>query len=94
MEGTATHKVSDGKLVEVRVTYDEEFEDVSIRGDFFLEPPSALEKLEAAVEGLPTDSDRARLVAAIQTVEAQLIGFDANALATALMEAVNESHSR
>ncbi|UPM45115.1 hypothetical protein [Halocatena salina] len=89
MEGTAAHKVSDGKLVEVRVTYDEAFENVTIRGDFFLEPPTALEELEAAIEGLPTDSDRARIVGAIQGVEAQLIGFDAEALATALEEAVH-----
>ncbi|RRJ31522.1 hypothetical protein [Halocatena pleomorpha] len=88
MEGTATHKA--GKLVEVRVTYDDELEDVTIRGDFFLEPPDALEELEAAIEGLPTDSDHARIVSAIQRVDAQLIGFDAETLATALEEAVHQ----
>jgi len=90
MEGTASRKVPDGKLVTVSVTYDDAFEDVAIRGDFFLEPPAALEEVEAAVEGLPTDSDRTQLVTAIQSVDAQLIGFDADDLAIALQEAVTQ----
>lgn len=88
MEGSASRKVPDGKLVEVSVSYGEEFRDVAIRGDFFLEPPT-VEPLEAAVEGLPVDSDRDRIVDAIRSVDVQLIGFDAEDLAVTLQEATN-----
>ncbi|MFC7045413.1 hypothetical protein ACFQH6_08350 [Halobacteriaceae archaeon GCM10025711] len=50
MERQASVKVPDGKLVSVRATVDDRFQDVQIRGDFFLEPPEALADLEAAVE--------------------------------------------
>jgi lipoate-protein ligase A len=89
MDATASRKVPDGKLVRVRVTYDDRFESVAVRGDFFLEPPSALADIEAAIEGLPVDASEERLVSAIESVDARLIGFDAADLAATLREAVD-----
>jgi|APHM01.1.fsa_nt_gi hypothetical protein len=88
MHGTATVKVPDGKLVELRATYDDQYEDVTITGDFFIEPPAALADLEAAIEGQPVDADTDRLTEAIAGVDAELIGFDETDLATAAREAV------
>lgn len=88
MEGTGSVKVPDGKLVRVTATYDDVVESVTITGDFFLEPPSALGDLEAAIEGHSTDVSEVELVPAIRSVEADLIGFDAEDLAAATMEAI------
>jgi len=88
MDGAATVKVPDGKLIELRATYDDRYEDVMITGDFFLEPPAALADLEAAIEGQPTDADREQLTEAVAAVDAELIGFAASDLAEAAREAV------
>ena len=88
MDGAATVKVPDGKLIELRATYDDRYEDVTITGDFFLEPPAALADLEAAIEGQPTDADREQLTEAVAAVDAELIGFAATDLAEAAREAV------
>jgi hypothetical protein len=88
MQATGSVKVPDGKLVRVTATYDDHIESVRITGDFFLEPPAAREALEAAIEGQPADVAKDDLVAAIETVDADLIGFDAADLAEATLEAV------
>lgn len=88
MHGTGSVKVPNGKLVRVEATYDESIESVQITGDFFLEPPEALSDLEEAVEGLPADASTDDLATAYGTVEADLIGFDAEALAEATREAM------
>ncbi|HKL28640.1 MAG TPA: lipoate protein ligase C-terminal domain-containing protein [Natrialbaceae archaeon] len=88
MDGTGSVKVPDGKLVRVHATYDDRIESVRITGDFFLEPPEALEDLEAALEGQPADASEDDLRAAVDGVDAQLIGFDAGDLAAATVEAV------
>lgn len=88
MDGAATINVPDGKLIELRATYDDRYEDVTITGDFFLEPPAALADLEAAIEGQPIDADREQLAKAVAAVDAELIGFAATDLAVAAREAV------
>ena len=88
MEGTGSVKVPDGKLVRVHATYDDRIQSIRITGDFFLEPPSAREDLEAALKGKPVDASEADLRGAIEAVEADLIGFDASDLVTATLEAV------
>lgn len=88
MHSTASIKPPDGKLVNLAVTHDETIEDVTITGDFFLEPPSARRELEKALTGHPVDVDKETLITAIEAVDATLIGFDADDLATATMEAL------
>jgi lipoate-protein ligase A len=91
MHGTASRKVPNGKLIRVAVDYGDTYESVTITGDFFIEPPEALEALAVAVEGHPVDANHAELVTAIRGVDAQLIGFDADDLAAALRAAVGEA---
>lgn len=88
MHGEASKKVSDGKLVNVETEYSEVFESVDIRGDFFIEPPQALDALENAVEGLSVDSSRDEIVSQMKFVDADLIGFSRGDIADALLEAV------
>lgn len=88
MQGTESIKVPDGKLVEVTLTYDSEIESVTITGDFFLEPPGARADLERALEGQPADASRHDLEAAIESVDATLIGFSTADLAAVTTEAL------
>lgn len=88
MHATESRKVPDGKLIRVAVTFGEEIEDVELRGDFFLEPPEALTDLEAALEGHPVDVEESSLAAAVEAVDAKLIGFTARDLAALTLEAV------
>jgi len=88
MHNSATVNVPDGKLLEVTVSYDDRITDLRLTGDFFLEPPESRRALEAAIEGHPVDVDRETLVEAIEAVDARLIGFDAEHLADAVLEAL------
>lgn len=88
MQATESVKVPDGKLVRVAVTYDDAIETAEITGDFFLQPPEALEDLQAAIEGQPADVDVETLTDRIAAVDADLIGFDASDLAEITVEAL------
>ena len=88
MHNSATVNVPDGKLLEVGLSYDDRITDVRLTGDFFLEPPESRTALEAAIEGQPVDVTHETLVEAIDAVDARLIGFDADHLADATLEAL------
>src|SRR3546814_4744062 len=67
-EGTAhgEYKVPGGKLVVVELSIvDGRMTAVQVSGDFFLEPASALDAIDAALEGLPADTGEAALAAAV-----------------------------
>jgi lipoate-protein ligase A len=84
-------KVSGGKLIKVRVSFDEEIRKVEISGDFFLHPEEAIESLEEALVGIriPTTEEevRGRLDTAIDALGTKLIGFSSQDLARSLIEA-------
>ena len=90
-------KVPGGKLVVV----DFDVEDGSIinfrlAGDFFLEPDSALELIDAAVNGLPASAAAARIASAVQQSlpeGAMLLGFTPEAVATAVRRALQKATS-
>jgi len=90
-------KVPGGKLVVV----DFDVEDGSIvnfrlAGDFFLEPDSALELIDAAVNGLPAAAGAARIASAVQQSlpeGAMLLGFTPEAVATAVRRALQKATS-
>lgn len=86
--GKASVKVDGGKLVKVKTEFSDVLEDVEIRGDFFIQPPEALEELEQKLEGMAADSTREELVGKLQEVEAKLIGFSADEIAEAVKKSV------
>lgn len=87
MHGEASKKVPNGKLVNIEVQYSDVFEDVEIRGDFFLEPPQALEAIESRLEGLPVDSEREEIIDTMKFVNADLIGFSYSDIVDVLFKA-------
>lgn len=91
------YKVPGGKLVVV----DLDVEDGIIRnfrlaGDFFLEPDEALAAIDAAVDGLPVETDTRTLAATIQAAlpdGAVLLGFSPESVATAVRRALQRATS-
>jgi len=82
------YKVPGGKLVVVDLeTTDGRITDFRLAGDFFLEPDEALPMINAAVNGLPRESDATTIAAAVRAAlpeGATLLGFTPEAVAIAV----------
>ena len=87
------YKIPGGKLVVVDLgEVDGRLVDVSVSGDFFIEPDSALDVINAALDGLATDTSQAHLAMAIETAlgeEVSLYGITAEGVAVAVRRAIN-----
>lgn len=86
------YKVPGGKLVVADLdVVDGLLRNVSINGDFFLEPDEALEEINASLTGLPAQTSAGELAAAVVRgvrPEAVLFGFSAEAVAVAVRRAL------
>ncbi|MFV0319290.1 MAG: biotin/lipoate A/B protein ligase family protein [Microbacterium sp.] len=86
------YKVPGGKLVVVDFEQrDGRIADFHLAGDFFLEPDDALGAIDAAVTGLPVETDAAGIAAAVRgalSAGAQLLGFTPEAVGTAVRRAL------
>jgi lipoate-protein ligase A len=91
------YKVPGGKLVVVDLEIaDGRIADFRLAGDFFLEPDSALESINAAVNGLSEDADAATIAAAVRGAlpeGATLLGFSAEAVAVAVRRSLAHATS-
>lgn len=80
--GKASIKVDGGKMVDVEVTDSE----VSLTGDFFIQPAEARKKIESVLEG-SKDLSGDEIVQAINEIGAELIGFSAENVVEAFQKA-------
>lgn len=88
------YKVPGGKLVVADIgVEDGRLQDVVLSGDFFLEPDEALGWMSVALEGQPVDAPLADLTEAVRVAAgaAVLVGFDARAVALAVLRALGRS---
>jgi lipoate-protein ligase A len=87
------YKMPGGKLVVVDLAVaDGHLAAVQVSGDFFLEPDSALEAMNAALRGLPADAGEALLAAALRLAlgpDVQLYGVTPEAVAIAVRRALD-----
>jgi len=88
----AEYKIPGGKLVVVDLeVVGGRLTSVRLSGDFFLEPPQALDAIDAALEGLPADADGARIVAAVNAALAPpvaMYGLTAEGIAVVVQRAL------
>ncbi|MGF3057154.1 lipoyl protein ligase domain-containing protein [Microbacterium sp. YY-01] len=86
------YKVPGGKLVVVDFDVQEgKIVDFRLAGDFFLEPDSALEAINSAVEGIAAETDASGIAAAVREAlpsDAQLLGITPEAVGTAVRRAL------
>ena len=91
------YKVPGGKLVAADVQVDDgRLTSASISGDFFLEPDDALERIDAALVGQPSDAKVPQLTAAIEAAldeSVTLVGFSTEAIAIAVRRALGHATS-
>lgn len=99
-DGTRLHgeyKVAGGKLVVVDLeVVDGRFANVSLSGDFFLEPDEALEDINRALTGLAETSTATDISAAVTDSlpeGAVLFGFSADAVAVTVRRALSKATS-
>jgi len=89
------YKVPGGKLVVIDAeVVDDRLANVRLSGDFFLEPDDSLSLINAALSGLPAESDAATIASAVRAAlpeGALLLGFSVEAIATAVRRAVQRS---
>lgn len=91
------YKVPGGKLVVADLELQQDcLSQVSISGDFFLEPDSALNNINQALTGLPRTATHQTLTKAILSAlddEVIMFGFSAEAVATAVRRALGMASS-
>lgn len=79
-------EVADGRIASVAIT-----------GDFFLEPPEALDAITAALRGVPADTAEVNLAQRITEwlpKGTEMIGFTAESVATAVHRAIHHDTPR
>jgi lipoate---protein ligase len=89
------YKTVGGKLVIADFEIvDEQLANVSVSGDFFLEPAEALQQINMAIEGLPAGAPQEVLATAIlDSLDpgVEMIGFSPEAVAIAIRRGIDES---
>ena len=88
------YKVPGGKLVAADVVVEGGvLREVHISGDFFLEPDEALERIDAALTGLPESVDGARMRTLVENAvgDAHMIGFTPVSVAIAVRRALGHA---
>lgn len=87
------YKMPGGKLVVIDLTLrDGRLADVQLSGDFFLEPDSALDAINRALEGQPEFADEATLAAAVRAAlatDVMMYGISPEAIAVAVRRALH-----
>jgi lipoate-protein ligase A len=90
-------KVPGGKLVVVDLdVVAGKISNFRLAGDFFLEPDSALESINAALNGLSADADAGQIAKAVSAAlpkDAILLGFGPEAVATTVRRAIHRATS-
>lgn len=86
------YKVPGGKLVVVDLDVEDgRLANVHLAGDFFLEPDDALADIDAAISGLPVETDASAIAAAVRAAlppGAQLLGFTPESVGTVVRRAL------
>lgn len=88
-------KVPGGKLVVVDLdVVDNTITDFRLAGDFFLEPDSALEKINGAINGLHADAEPRAIADAVRRAlpeDTIMLGFSPEAIATTIRRALQKA---
>jgi lipoate-protein ligase A len=80
MQGVATEKVPGGKLLRIKVDYDDKINNVKITGDFFIHPEESVTEIENLLKGTKKDEDEKIIADKISKLvfqkNIQLVGID------------------
>lgn len=92
MQGVATEKVPGGKLLRIKVEYDDRINDAKITGDFFIHPEESVTEIENLLKGVSRNEEEKNISEKISQFvfwkNIQLIGLDSDAIARVLKAAM------
>lgn len=92
MHGVATEKVPGGKLLRIKVDYDEKVSDIKITGDFFIHPEDSVTDIENLLKGTSRNEDEKTIADKISIFvsqnKIQLVGIDPAAISRVLKAAM------
>ncbi len=92
MQGVSTEKVAGGKLLRVKVGFDEKINSISIEGDFFAHPEDVVENIEKSLIGIGVGESEnhitERISDAVSGNNAELVGIDAASIARNIIKAM------
>lgn len=84
MEGVATEKVPGGKLLRIKVEYDDKIKNIKITGDFFAHPEEGITEIENLLRGTKKDEDEKiiseKISELVSSKNIQLVGIDSAAI--------------
>ncbi len=87
------YKMPGGKLVVIDLAVrDGRLDDVQLSGDFFLEPDSALQVINATLQGQSANADEAQLTTAVRdalNADVMMYGISPEAIAVAVRRALH-----
>lgn len=94
MRGISKYKVPGGKLLEIRLDYDESIKKAEILGDFFLYPEESISDIEKSLIGIKTgESEKAiaeKIRKLVNSKKIEMIGIDPESISKAVKMAVVE----
>ncbi len=93
MQKTVKYKVKNGKLLEIRVIYDEKIQEVKILGDFFMYPYEGLDIIEKELVGVRLNIDliEEKINDVVKKNNIEMIGIDPKSIAISICEAEAQS---
>lgn len=90
--GEATQKILGGKLVRIKIAFDEKIQKLQITGDFFLHPEECVHDIENALIGVDINFQPEALVNQITGIlksqNAEIIGMDSETVVRTMKMAI------
>ncbi|MFH1977994.1 MAG: hypothetical protein ABIJ92_01565 [Candidatus Aenigmatarchaeota archaeon] len=94
MKGTATEKIEGGKLITVKIDYDNTINTIQILGDFFIHPEESIEMIEKSFLNKsieePRETTKDRVNRIVEENDIQLIGVTPEAIVDIVRRAVGK----
>jgi len=92
MQRQSEEKVPGGKLLRVKVDFDEKINKVEITGDFFLYPEDKLKEIEGTLSGLTVSISEEKLteliIREVQDHKIEMVGISPEAIARNIKKAL------
>lgn len=92
MRSVSKYKVPGGKMVEIRIEFNGEIENIEILGDFFIHPEESIQKIEESLFGLDIKEDEESITKIIENVVAsnkiEMVGVTPEGIAHATVMAL------
>lgn len=92
MHGEAVAKADGGKLVRIKVSFNDNIDNVEITGDFFLDPAECLYEIENSLKNSAVDFQQQEIIEKINEIvkmkKAEFVGIDSATISKVLREAI------